>query len=278
MPPIIACHPNSYGRFGALAAIEHVRAAGLDYIELPIRTPDVPSPAGDPSLITTNSTLSELVAVDQLLERNQVRVSSCTCLGGNPLDPQAVDAICRKLDLASHFGVRTVVTGAGSAEDGPERDALLANLQRIGDHAARLGMIACFDTQRGVCVNHREMLRLMRELEHPHLRINFDPGNLLFHNEGLYVETSLARICAYVKHLHLKDSMGRFHERYFPALGTGGAVDFVQVYQLMRGCGFRGPYSIEIEGIEGEPELTLAEHHQRVVQSVEYLRMIGYFD
>ena len=278
MPPIIACHPNSYGPYGALVAIEHIRDAGLEYIELPIHSPHIPSAAGDEPLVTTDSTLSQLNAVDRLLEQHQVRVSSCTCYAGNPQDPKVVDTICRKLDIASHFGVLKAVASAGSADEGPDRDGLLKNLRRIGDHAAKLGMTVCFDTQRGVCVNHREMLWLMRELEHPHLRINFDTGNLLFHNEGLYVETSLARICAYVKHLHLKDSMGRFQERYFPTLGTGGAVDFMQVYQLMRDCGFRGPYCIHIEGIEGEPELTLPEHHQRVKQSVEYLRSIGYFD
>jgi L-ribulose-5-phosphate 3-epimerase len=81
-----------------------------------------------------------------------------------------------------------------------------------------------------------------------------------------------------VKHVHLKDSMGQFGQWYFPALGAGGAVDFLRVYQIMRDCGFAGPYSIEIEGIDGEPELTLEETHQRVVESVALLRRVGYFD
>ena len=35
---------------------------------------------------------------------------------------------------------------------------------------------------------------------------------------------------------------------------------------------------IVIEGIDGEGELPLAEHHRRVVESVSYLRELGYFD
>ncbi len=46
----------------------------------------------------------------------------------------------------------------------------------------------------------------------------------------------------------------------------------------MRGVGFRGPYTLEIGGIEGEGELSLDEYHARVVESVRYLRGLGYFD
>jgi len=139
-------------------------------------------------------------------------------------------------------------------------------------------MTVCFETHPGICVNHREMLRVMRDLDHPRLRLNFDTANLLYFNENVYVEVALAKVCHLVKHVHLKDSMGQYQQRYFPALGCGGAVDFLRVYKILRDIRFPGPYSIEIGGIEGEPDLSLAEHHQRVVDSVKYLRELGYFD
>ena len=45
----------------------------------------------------------------------------------------------------------------------------------------------------------------------------------------------------------------------------------------MNVCGFAGPYSLEIEGIEGEGELSLDEYHQRIVDSVDHLKTCGYF-
>jgi inosose dehydratase len=78
--------------------------------------------------------------------------------------------------------------------------------------------------------------------------------------------------------MHLKDSHGEFHDWYFPALGHGGAVDFVRVLELMDVCGFSGPYSLEIEGIEGESELTLEAIQQRIVDSMSHLKMCGYCD
>ena len=275
---MIACHSNSYGHLGGAAAIENIRSAGLEYIEFPIRTAGFRSRRDDPPLVTTESTLSDLQAVDRLLERNGVAVSSCTCIAGNPAKPANLAAMLRKLDLASHFGVKFVVADAGAARDDDERGLIYASLHKIGDHAARLGITVCFETQRGLCVNHREMLRTMADLGHAHLRVNFDTANILYYNENIHGEVALAKACHMVKHVHLKDTSGKFGDWNFPALGTGGGVDFLRVYQIMRDCGFKGPYTIEIEGIGDEPDLSLAEYHDRVVESVKYLRTLGYFD
>jgi len=278
MPPIIACHTNSYGHLGGAAAIENIRAARLEYVEFPIRTAGFRSRRNDPPLVTTESTPGELSAVERLLERSGVSVSSCTCIAGNPADPGNLAVMLRKLDLASHFGVKFVVADAGAASSDDERKAIYANLRQIGDHAAKLGLTVCFETHRGLCVNHREMLRTMADLAHPRLRLNFDTANILYYNENIHGEVSLAKCCHLVKHVHLKDTPGKFGEWNFPTLGRGGGVDFLRVYQIMRDCGFQGPYSIEIEGVGDEGDLTLAEYHQRVVESVAYLRSLGYFD
>jgi len=54
-------------------------------------------------------------------------------------------------------------------------------------------------------------------------------------------------------------------------------VDFLRVYQIMRDCGFKGPYSIEIEGMATNPTclgpLSPARRRER-----EVLRSLGYFD
>jgi inosose dehydratase len=278
MPPLIACHSNSYGHLGAAAAIENIRSAGLEYIEFPIRTAGFRSRRNDPPLVTTESTRSDLAAVSRLLQRHGVAVSSCTCIAGNPAEPANLAVMLRKLDLASHFGVKFVVADAGAAHDDNERDRIYASLNKMGDYAARLGITVCFETHRGLCVNHREMLRLMSDLGHPHLRINFDTANILYYNENIQGEVALAKCCHLVKHVHLKDTSGMFGEWNFPALGRGGGVDFLRVYQILRDCGFKGPYSIEIEGVGDEPDLPLAEYHERVVESVKFLRTLGYFD
>jgi L-ribulose-5-phosphate 3-epimerase len=277
-PPVISCLTSCYGRFGAEAAIRHVREAGLGWIELPIRTAGFASRAGDPPLLTDEATAAQVEEVRQLLAREGVAVASINAISGNPLKPDVVRIIRRKLEIAAALGVRKIVIDAGSHETDDERMTLLSHLTEIAEQAHRLGQLVCCETHRGVCQDHRAMLELMKAVEHPALRLNFDTANILYYNENAVGEVALAKVCQYVKAVHLKDSMGKFGQWYFPALGEGGAVDFVRVLDIMRGIRFQGPYTIEIGGIEGEGELTLAQYHDRVQRSVKYLRSIGYFD
>ena len=278
MPAIVSCLTNSYGRFGAQGAIENVRAAGLEYIELPIRTAGVASMFKDQPLVTTESTLDDLKQVDRLLQEHDVQVSSCNITSGNPLEPKVLDVTKRKLELAKHFGVNVVVGSAGEADEPDDLEILYEHLREIGDAAAKLDIVYCFETHPGICQNHGAMLETMQELEHPNLKLNFDTGNIFYYNHYIECEIALAKVCHEVRHLHLKDSMGGYEEWYFPALGHGGAVDFVRTLELMRTCGFNGPYSLEIEGISGEGELSLEQYQQRIIDSVDHLRMCGYFD
>lgn len=275
---LVSCFTNSYGRFGAKAAIENVRAAGLEHVELPIRTAGVASLFGDEPLLTQEADADDLKRVDELLALHGVTVSSCNVSSGNPLERSATDLAKRKLDVAKHFGVDVVVGGAGEVEDEAALGALYSHLREIGDHAAGLGMTYCFETHPGICVNHRFMLKTMHDLNHPNLRLNFDTGNLHYYNVNANVEVALAKVCPFVKHLHLKDSTGEPGDWYFAALGLGGAVDFLRVLQIMRDVGFSGPFSIELEGIRGEGDVPFETVQRRVADSVQLLRDCGYFE
>jgi sugar phosphate isomerase/epimerase len=273
---ILACHTNSYGPFGGRTAIEYIARAGLEWVELPIRTAGIRTRWGDSPFVDDEIDNSRLHDVQRLLADHGLQVASATCLAGNPLDPLNFERARVKLELAARLGARTAIIDAGAAENESDRETIFSRLRQLGDHAAGLDLMLCCEMQRGLCVNHREMLHVLAEIGHPRVRANFDSGNLLYYNENVHAEVALARLCHLVKHVRLQDSMGEFGKRYSPALGRGGAIDFLRTFQIMRDCGFRGPFSICIEGIEGEPDLALDEHHARVVESVEYLRGLGY--
>lgn len=277
MRPVISCLTTSYGPFGAVAAIENIPRAGLDAIELPIRTAGSISRTNDPPFLTTDTSADDLQEADRILQQNGVRVSSCLCLTGSLLNPEQETLLRRKLDLASHFGVSTIVANLGDADSDDDRHRLFDLWRSVGDQAEQLGITVCFDTARGLCMNHREMLLTMQELNHKRLRINFDPGMLLYLNDYVSGEVALAKVCHLVKHVHLKDTPGGMGNWHFGALGTGGAVDFLRLYQILRDLRFPGPYSIDIAGIADEPPLTLEQHHERVATSVRHLKDLGYF-
>lgn len=278
MPRCIACFTNSYGRFGPEACVERISSAGLTHVELAIKTDGVPSIFQEQPILTDRSGPADVEGVQRLLEEHEVQLASCNITSGNPLDPEVVATTERKLKLAGELGVSLVVAGAGEAE-GPEQRAMLRDqLRRLGDAAARQQITYCFETHPGLCQNADGMAETMRSLDHSHLRLNFDTGNVLFYNADADLPAQLRQVREWVRHVHLKDHNGRPDDWHFPACGAAGAVDFTAVREILDEVGFTGPYSLEIEGIQGEPPLSLDDHHQRVVDSVNHLRICGYFD
>lgn len=273
---LVSCFTNSYGRFGPVACIEHIRSAGLSHIELAIKTQGVPSIFQEEPILTDRSTEAEVAAVQTLLAEHEVSLSSCNITSGNPLAPEIVEVTVRKLRFARQLGVDRVVAGAGEADTAQDRQLLLSHLKQIGDAAAECGITYCFETHPGLAQNADRMLETMVELDHPHLRLNFDTGNILFYNENADVLDELRRVREWVQHVHLKDHNGNPGEWNFPACGAGGAVDFAGVRQILDEVGYSGPYSLEIEGIQGERPPSLEEQQQRVIDSVHELRRCGY--
>jgi inosose dehydratase len=154
----------------------------------------------------------------------------------------------------------------------------VGNLRRLGDTAAGQGVTLALETHEGPTQNATAMLALMAEVAHPNVRLNFDTGNIAYYNPGADPVAELDRVKHLVRNVHVKDNRGRFEDWYFPALGDGGAVDFVRVREILDGVGFTGPYTIEIEGIGGEPELGVEARQERVARSVQHLRACGYLD
>ena len=170
------------------------------------------------------------------------------------------------------------VSGAGQPADAAERRTIVEHLRRLGDTAGEVGVTLALETHKGPTQNASAMLSLMDEVDHPHVRLNFDTGNIAYYNQGADPCDELERVKHLVRNVHLKDSRGGFEDWYFPALGEGGSVDFARVRKILDSVGFGGPYTIEIEGIGGEPEPGLQARHERVARSVEHLRSCGYLD
>jgi sugar phosphate isomerase/epimerase len=71
----------------------------------------------------------------------------------------------------------------------------------------------------------------------------------------------------------LKDTRGGKGEWQFCALGEG-RVNFPAVLKVLRTAGYRGPFSLEIEGMAGE-DLNCEGYLHRLRQSLNYLQQTG---
>jgi inosose dehydratase len=280
MKRIVSCFTNSYGAAGVRTAVERIRQAGIDHLELALRGHDfgglvIPESA----VITEKASDSEARAFVDHLARHDVKISGCNVGGADIRTRDGVELTERRIRFAARwFGVAVCVSGAGQPADAAERRTVVDHLRMLGDVAGEVGVTIALETHKGPTQNAAAMLALMDDVNHPNVRLNFDTGNIAYYNRGADPCAELEQVKHLVRNVHVKDNRGGFEDWYFPALGEGGSVDFRRVREILDGVGFTGSYTIEIEGIGGEPEPGLEGRHERVRRSVEHLRACGYFD
>jgi L-ribulose-5-phosphate 3-epimerase len=268
---LVSCLASAYRPHPAEDAIAGVRRAGLENIELGLRTT---SPEGQFVEPPDEGTLARW---EQILAEHSVRVPSVIIMSGDPADPARLEMALSKLVIGRRFGAKVAVAMAGEAHDERHRQTLYEHHRRLGDRAGELGMVVSFETHPGLCGDWRAMQRTMEDLDHPALRLNFDTANYAYYNDGAVGEIALLRVAYWVASLHLKDTTGEAGLWDFPALGDAAGVDFCRTLEILKGLRFEGPSTIEIDQPK-KPALTLAQCQDRVERSVRHLRNCGWLD
>lgn len=268
--PEIGIFTNSYGKFGVRAAIEGAAKLGVKHVEVAMKPHDQGGLVVSKDVVVTVDT--SLQDIDRLREwALGLNVSPTSANGsGNVTSDEGVASVIKRLDLAKRLGVRYYVMSVGTELD----DTVIANLRRVGDHAATLGIRVGLETHPPLITNADVGLETMRRVDHKNVGINFDTANMYYYTEGIDAAAELERMIEHVVHVHLKDSRMGFKDWFFPAIGEG-TIPLARMFATLNAAGYDGPYSLEIEGVEGEGEQSLEQLHDRIARSVEYLRREG---
>jgi L-ribulose-5-phosphate 3-epimerase len=276
----VSCFTNCYGAAGVWTAAEKIGQAGIDHLELALRGHNfgglvIPESA----VVSEKADDATARSFCDHLRRHGVKISGCNVGGGDLRTREGFELTERRVRFAARwFGVAICVTGAGQPADAREYGIVVDHLRRLGDVAAENGMTLALETHKGPTQNAEAMLVLMTAVGHSNIRLNFDTGNIAYYNQGADPCVELESVKHLVCNVHLKDNRGGFEEWYFPAVGDGGAVDFRRVREILDSVGFAGPYTVEIEGIGGEPEPGMEARQDRIARSVDHLRSVGYLD
>jgi L-ribulose-5-phosphate 3-epimerase len=250
----ISCRRASYGDFED-QAYAHLKELGLRYVEIPLPPPE-----------QVNQTLADLQAHG---------LTALTVHG--ECDPREADCAAHvraQLPVLKALGVKLLFVSA-RADDTP-RVTAYERLRAAGDAAAEDDVTIVIETHPDLFTNAEVALETMAAVDHPNVRINFDTANVYFYNHGVDAVSQLQQMLPHVGAVHLKDTNGQYRDWHFPALGRG-IVDFPSVFRMLDDAGYTGPYTLEIEGIEGE-EKTADLVKERIAASVEYLRRHGRLD
>lgn len=251
MGNLIACNLASYGGLTD-AALEHWAALGMRYVEV-----------GCPPPGEVAAWRARLAAAG---------LSATSLMAGCPVhEPGLAERLKPACAAAAELGARILFVSA-HAGDTPLSDAY-ARLHAAGEVAAAAGVTIALETHPDLCENGDQMLATMAGVGHPAVRVNFDTANIHYYNRDVDTAVELAKAAEVVASLHLKDTNGAYRTWYFPTLGEG-IVDFPKVFAIMAERGFTGPYTMELEGIEGQ-NLDFAGRAASVAASVAYLRASG---
>jgi sugar phosphate isomerase/epimerase len=251
---ILSCNLGSY-RGHLDAAYEHLPSIGVKHVEIGLPAPD------DIPAVLANLASHGL---------SPATVMASADIGSDAFAEQWA-AIA---DGAVSCGVKVVFTSI-HVGDKPREEAY-ARIRAAGDECAGRGVTMAMETHPDLMTNGSVALATLQAIDHPNVRMNFDTANVLYYNEGTDTVAELTKVAPYVASVHLKDSAGVYHGWNFPTLGQG-IVDFPTVFHMLNEVGMFGPFTMELEGIEGQ-RFNAEEACADVAASVAYLRSTAEFE
>jgi len=248
-PNVLSCRPASYQKFSA-GAFAHLASIGIKHVEIP-----APADVG--------AELAKLAKYGLAVTSMQ---AEC-----HPEAEDGVERFLPQIETAVKLGTKLMFVSANTG--GTERAACYARLRTMGEAAAAKGVTLVLEIHPDLATNGDVGRETMTQVNHPNVRINWDTANVYFYNQGVDGLAEMKKVLESIAAVHLKDTNGGFKTWHFPALGEG-IVDFKEVFRLMNARGFYGPFTLEIEGVEGE-SLDRAATEARVAKSVAHLRLLG---
>jgi L-ribulose-5-phosphate 3-epimerase len=184
-----------------------------------------------------------------LLDRHGLR---CVSMSGHaPLHEELGRTRLRNVLAAGReLGISVLNTFTGDAETEDEREAFIEGARALADETQAAGIRLCIETDSNLLPTAREGLRLLDEIGHDWIRINYDPGNVVYY-AGERPEDDLEHALGRLGHVHLKDKRGGKGVLDFPPLGDG-ELDIGSMLRRITESGFDGPVSMEIEFVNYE--------------------------
>lgn len=249
---LIACRPGSYGAYSA-EAFKHLPTIGITHVEIGV-PPE-----------------KEWAKQKAELKKRKLKVSSVAG-GVNVSKPVEVAAFTRLAHAAKYFGAKVIFLSVNTG--GTPLDVAYAALRELGDTARAFGATIGMETHPDMVTNGDVAAATMKGVNHPNVRLNYDSANIYYYNEGVDGVAEFKKFLPWLVSVHLKETNGKPKTWYFPGLHEGeGIVNFPEIFRLCKGAKFTGPFTLEIEGCEGE-KLTLEQTCARMANSVKYLKSI----
>ena len=189
---------------------------------------------------------------DKLLKRCSMLGLKISALCGDTglgfTDPakgkQALELTTAYFEVCQALGVTVLTSHIGYFTDAASRKTALELLKRVGDEGAKRNVT--FATETGA-EDGPTLRAFLDELNHPRIKVNFDPANMLM--RGFDLHEAVRLLAKDIVHSHAKDGLpgGEI------VLGAGG-VPWPEYLGWLKQGGYTGPLVVEREGGQTQRE------------------------
>ena len=263
----IAGHTMGTPEYTVTEAIKLFHDIGIDGAEIVVQD-------GYRSGISCACTKDELDAVKKAAEEYNIEICCLTPYNSyfNDLNDELrnaeIEGLSRVIDACEYLGAHYIRIYGGNLVAGdndrlPERRARLVEAMRyLGDKAAAKDVTLVIENHfNTMCVSAKESASMIREINHPNVRILYDQANLSFtENEGY--EEAITIQQEYVAYLHVKDLVFKegvsfssdevshpeeSKRNVYTRIVGEGVIAWLEILKLIKEHGYDGWLSMEYE-------------------------------
>ncbi len=162
--------------------------------------------------------------------------------------PQNRKDLAAKAEIAARLGLKLVTIHAGFLphdKADPDFVKMVGRLREVADLFAAKNIDICFETGQETAP---ALAQLLKALERPNVRVNFDPANMILYGKGDPIE-ALRTLAPWISGVHVKDAVatkvpGTWGQEV--PVGTGN-VDWTAFCSTLVAVKFSGHLALERE-------------------------------
>lgn len=263
----IAGHTMGTPEYTVTEAIKLFHDIGIDGAEIVVQD-------GYRSGISCACTKEELDAVKKAAEEYNVEICCLTPYNSyfndlnDDLRNAEIEGLSKVIDACEYLGAHFIRIYGGNLQAGDtnnlaERRARLVEAMRyLGDKAAAKDVTLVIENHfNTMCVSAKESASVIREINHPNVRILYDQANLSFtENEGYREAIAIQQ--DYVAYMHVKDLVFKegvaftsdevshpeeSKRNVYTRIVGDGVIEWPEILKLVKAHGYDGWLSMEYE-------------------------------
>lgn len=154
------------------------------------------------------------------------------------------------MQAAVEIGIPIINCGpAGSADEPESIGPVIETLGKLADRAEHYGVTLCVKAHVGRAIyNTPSSLQVLEAISSPAFGLDMDPSHI--HRADEDPVEAIAVVVHRIKHVHIRDCLGRQHGPGKPEMQANGRgdINLVAYLKVLHDAGYTGPVDLEVIG------------------------------